>query len=49
MDYSAPNGSQAALPLIRIAAQDNSPNGTYQGMILTNPGMAILKFISASA
>lgn len=39
LDYSDPKGSQAAVPLIRIAAQDNSPNGTYQGMMLVNPGM----------
>jgi hypothetical protein len=39
LDYSTPEGTRAAVPLIKIAAQDNSPNGTYQGMLLINPGM----------
>ena len=39
LDYSIPNGTRAAVPLIKIAAQDHSPNGTYQGMLLINPGM----------
>lgn len=38
LDYQNPNASRAAVPLIKISAEHNSPNGTYQGMLLTNPG-----------
>jgi pimeloyl-ACP methyl ester carboxylesterase len=38
LDYSKPNGSQAAVPLIKLAAILNGTTGTYKGMILTNPG-----------
>jgi pimeloyl-ACP methyl ester carboxylesterase len=33
-----PDGSHASIPLIKLPAQANSPNGSYKGMILTNPG-----------
>lgn len=39
LDYTRPKGSKAAVPLIKISAEKNSPNGTYQGMLLINPGM----------
>ncbi|PMD33402.1 hypothetical protein L207DRAFT_608184 [Hyaloscypha variabilis F] len=38
LDYSKPNGSQAAVPLIKLAAIINGTSGAYKGMILTNPG-----------
>ncbi|KAF5871553.1 putative alpha beta-hydrolase protein [Botrytis fragariae] len=38
LDYSKPNGTRASIPLIMIAAQSNSTDGSYQGMLLTNPG-----------
>ncbi|ESZ90954.1 hypothetical protein SBOR_8672 [Sclerotinia borealis F-4128] len=37
LDYSKTNGTRASVPLIMIAAQNNSTDGPYQGMILTNP------------
>jgi pimeloyl-ACP methyl ester carboxylesterase len=33
-----PDRSRASIPLIKLPAQTNSPNGSYKGMILTNPG-----------
>ena len=30
-------GSRASIPLIKLPAQTNSPNGSYKGKILTNP------------
>ncbi|KAE9379929.1 hypothetical protein N431DRAFT_497890 [Stipitochalara longipes BDJ] len=38
LDYSKPNGTQAAVPLIKLAAIINGTSGSYKGMILTNPG-----------
>lgn len=38
LDYKVLDGSRAAIPLIKIPAEEGSANGTYQGMILTNPG-----------
>ncbi|KAH8588965.1 TAP-like protein-domain-containing protein [Bisporella sp. PMI_857] len=38
LDYSKPNGTRAAIPLIKISAQINSSSSAYQGMILVNPG-----------
>ncbi|THV50899.1 hypothetical protein BGAL_0131g00040 [Botrytis galanthina] len=38
LDYSKPNRTRASVPLIMIAAQSNSTDGEYQGMLLTNPG-----------
>ncbi|TGO53047.1 hypothetical protein BOTNAR_0306g00100 [Botryotinia narcissicola] len=38
LDHSEPNGTRASVPLIMIAAQSNSTDGEYQGMLLTNPG-----------
>lgn len=38
LDYSRPNGTQAAVPLIKLAAAVNDTTGPYKGMILTNPG-----------
>ncbi|ATZ58189.1 hypothetical protein BCIN_16g00410 [Botrytis cinerea B05.10] len=38
LDYSKPSGTRASVPLIMIAAQNNSTDGPYQGMLLTNPG-----------
>lgn len=38
LDYAFPKGTLATVPLIKISAEKNSPNGTYQGMLLMNPG-----------
>lgn len=46
LDYSKPSGTRASVPLIMIAAQNNSTDGPYQGMLLTNPGILLTLVIS---
>ncbi|KAJ3574700.1 hypothetical protein NPX13_g4280 [Xylaria arbuscula] len=38
LDYQNPDLGRASIPLIKLPAQSNSTYGSYQGMILTNPG-----------
>ncbi|KAF2963905.1 hypothetical protein GQX73_g9657 [Xylaria multiplex] len=38
LDYQNPNLGRASVPLIKLPANSNSSYGSYQGMILINPG-----------
>ncbi|KAI0523734.1 TAP-like protein-domain-containing protein [Xylaria bambusicola] len=38
LDYQNPGLGRASIPLIKLPANSNSSSGSYQGMILTNPG-----------
>lgn len=38
LDYQRPSLSWASVPLVKIPAHSNSPDGPYQGMSLINPG-----------
>ena len=38
LDYSRPRGPGASIPILKLSADPNSKSGSYQGMILTNPG-----------
>ncbi|KAG9246869.1 hypothetical protein BJ878DRAFT_416094 [Calycina marina] len=38
LDYSNPQGTRAAVPIIKIPAQLNGTNEKYQGLLFTNPG-----------
>ncbi|KAJ8059894.1 hypothetical protein OCU04_011518 [Sclerotinia nivalis] len=38
LDYHNPNLSRASIPIVKLPARNNSSSGSYQGMILLNPG-----------
>lgn len=38
LNYNKPHGEEAIIPLVKIPAQHNSSDGSYKGMLLTNPG-----------